>query len=270
MFPVAVVTGSNRGIGLGFCKALLQKNVHVIATARNSQKGSKVVSDLQKEGSNIRFFPLDLLCLESVQRFLLFLEDNYGRLDILVNSAAVCLQGSDIFALQESLQTNFWGLAYLTSQLFPFIERAGRSRILNVSSGDGELCFLSSSLSTEIQNCVTLHQLMDFSYGLCSSQTTFGYPALLKHIHGSQPFYKLSKALVNRFTQILDSMIPSYNDIVVNAVCPGDVDTAMADKNVKQLQSVKDAVEDMTWLLDLSNPSLPRGSFFRKHSQISW
>ncbi|EME30973.1 short-chain dehydrogenase/reductase SDR [Galdieria sulphuraria] len=174
MYPVAVVTGSNRGIGLGFCKALLQKNVHVIATARNSVKGSNVVADLQRESPNFRFFPLDLLSYESIQRFLLFLEDNYRQLDILVNSAAVCPQRSDLFALQESLQTNFWGLIYLTLQLFPLIERAGSARILNVSSGDGELCYFSTALSSAIRNCFTLHMLVDFSYGLCASQTTFG------------------------------------------------------------------------------------------------
>lgn len=129
------------------------------------------MSDLRGAGLNIRFFPLDLSSLENIERFLFFMEDNYVQVDILVNSAAVCLAGSDSCVLQETLQTNFWSLLYLTLQLFPFIERAGRARILNISSGDGELCFFSTALSSALRDCSTLQQLLDFSYDLCVSQT---------------------------------------------------------------------------------------------------
>jgi NAD(P)-dependent dehydrogenase (short-subunit alcohol dehydrogenase family) len=222
---------------------------------------------------DVRFFPLDLVSFESITRFLFFLEDNYGRLDILVNSAAICREDSDIVTLQQTLQTNFHSLVFLTLRLLPLMEKAGRARILNISSGDGELCFFSSSFCAALQQCSTLQQLVNFSCDLCVSRTSwsFGYPNILRHIHGSQPFYRLSKALVNRFTQLLDQCIPRHTDIIVNAVCPGDVNTAMADMQVKELQTVTEAVENMIWLLDLSKQhSLPRGSFLRKQTYISW
>eukprot|EP00871_Galdieria_phlegrea_P004537 jgi/Galph1/5084/GphlegSOOS_G3693.1 len=296
MLPVAVITGTNRGIGLGFCKALAKRNIHVIATARDMSKGFYITRQLQEEGLDIRFFPLDLTDRISIQRFLFFLKDNYPCISILVNSAAICLDGQDSQTGKQTMNTNFWSLAYLTLQLVPFMEKAGNARILNITSGDGELCFLSEQLRTTIMECQTLKDLFDTSYNLVdcltdSSNITclrgrylsydclaivisfilfLGAVSVTEHIHGAQPFYRLSKAFVNAFTRILARMITSETNIIVNAVCPGDVDTEMADDHIENLISVDEAVNNMLWLVDLENFSLPRGQFWRGKECIPW
>jgi len=88
---VAVVTGSNKGIGLaivrGLCKAF---NGDVYLTARNEERGKNAVSVLEREGLKPKFHILDINNHESILNLKDYLETHYKGLDLLVNNAAIC------------------------------------------------------------------------------------------------------------------------------------------------------------------------------------
>ena len=103
---VALVTGSNRGIGLEIVKQLAMKQITVILTSRNSAKAEAAVRKLAKDGIK-RVVPmeLDVSSQASVNRILDKVEKTFGRLDILVNNAAILIDKDDVTASNADLET---------------------------------------------------------------------------------------------------------------------------------------------------------------------
>lgn len=85
---VAIVTGSNKGIGLAIVRSLCKKFTgDVYLTARDEGRGREAVALLNGEGLSPKFHQLDITSLESVERLKKFVLDNYGGVDVLVNNA---------------------------------------------------------------------------------------------------------------------------------------------------------------------------------------
>ena len=93
---IAIVSGANRGIGREICKQLAEKDVFVILTARDSNAGSEVAKVLDPSGKNIIFHQLDLTNQVSINNLKSFTESEFGRLDILVNNAAIYIDGNKL------------------------------------------------------------------------------------------------------------------------------------------------------------------------------
>ncbi len=88
---VAVVTGSNKGIGLAIVKRLCKGfNGDTILTSRDERLGREAVQRLEQEGLNPLYHQLDITSQESIDRLKTFLLVQYGGLDVLVNNAAIC------------------------------------------------------------------------------------------------------------------------------------------------------------------------------------
>ena len=150
---LALVTGSNRGIGLEIVKQLVMKQITVILTSRNSAKGEAAVRKLAKDGIK-RVVPmeLDVSSQASVNRILDKVEKTFGRLDILVNNAAILIDKDDVTAsyadletVKITLETNLIGAWRMCKAFIPLMKRNGYGRIVNVSSGAGEFEHLVSS-----------------------------------------------------------------------------------------------------------------------------
>lgn len=141
---VALVTGANRGIGLEICRQFLEQGIEVVMTARNPQAGEEAFRELNRNFENVRFVPLDVTDESSIEQAVAFVEKTFGKLDILVNNAGIFIdqeQGIKVSrqAIQETLDTNFFG-ALRVSQLFlPLLRKSGAGRIINLSSGMGAL-----------------------------------------------------------------------------------------------------------------------------------
>lgn len=89
MYRYAVVTGANKGIGLEIVKQLASLGVAVVLTARNEIRGRDAISKLHQIGlSNVVFHQLDVLDALSIESLTKFIQQQFGRLDILVS---VCL-----------------------------------------------------------------------------------------------------------------------------------------------------------------------------------
>ncbi len=138
---VAIVTGANRGIGYETCRQLAKKGVRVLLTSRDAAKGRAASVQL-----GVDFHPLDVTDPTSVSQLVEFVDRQCGRLDILVNNAGVFLDRAQpsilhasIDTLRHTLETNLYGALRLCQAFVPLMRRHNCGRILNVSSGMGQL-----------------------------------------------------------------------------------------------------------------------------------
>ncbi len=144
---VAVVTGANRGIGFEICRQLGRHGgVRVVLTARDATKGNAAARKLRDEGLGVEFHPLDVTSEPSVKTFAGWLEATCKRCDILVNNAGVMLDprgsrvlDSKVKTYHDTLETNLIGPLLLIQALAPLMKKNGYGRIVNLSSGQGQL-----------------------------------------------------------------------------------------------------------------------------------
>ncbi len=235
--PVAVVTGANRGLGLETCRQLAKRGHQVILTSRDSGKGKAAVEKLREQGLQVDYQDLDVTDVDSINQLARYIEQTYGRLDVLVNNAGVFLDriGSDdpaqdsVFAanldtLRESMEINVYVPLRLCQILIPLMQ--GRGRVVNLSSGMGQL----------------------------------------SDMNGCCPGYRLSKTSINAVTRIFADELKG-TQIKVNSLCPGWVKTDMGGPGATL--SVEQGVETIVWLAMLPDNG-PSGGFFRNNQPIPW
>ena len=93
---VAVVSGSNKGIGFAIVRALCQKfEGDVILTSRNEQRGAEAVKLLEAEGLKPKFHQLDIDNKESIEKLRADMQQQYGGIDVLVNNAGIAFKNAD-------------------------------------------------------------------------------------------------------------------------------------------------------------------------------
>lgn len=93
MTKIALVTGGNKGIGFETVRQLAAQNIKVLLGARNEQEGKKAEEILQDESLDVEFIKLDISDSQDIENTKAYIERAYGKLDILVNNAAVFLDG---------------------------------------------------------------------------------------------------------------------------------------------------------------------------------
>lgn len=143
---IAVVTGGNRGIGFEICGQLARRGVNVVLTARDEAKGLEATARLQAQGLNVVFHPLDVTAAAAVRRLARYLQTTHGRCDILVNNAGILADkpGSRILdadpdVFRRTMETNVYGPLMLVQALVPLMRRHRYGRVVNLSSGLGQL-----------------------------------------------------------------------------------------------------------------------------------
>ncbi len=147
---IALVTGANKGIGFEVARQLARRNFRVFIGARDSDAGVAAVQKLNKEGEKeeygeITFLKIDVSKPDSIRRAAEEFSRSTDRLDVLVNNAGILLDDDkDVLMIapeifETTLRTNTVG-ALLVSQAFvPFLKKSDAPRIVNVSSGGGQL-----------------------------------------------------------------------------------------------------------------------------------
>ncbi|HWH93908.1 MAG TPA: SDR family NAD(P)-dependent oxidoreductase [Baekduia sp.] len=133
---VALVTGGARGLGVEVCRQLAQAGFEVWLTARRLERAEPVATQL-----GVRAAALDVVDPDAASR----LAARIDRLDVLVNNAATDYDTdaravtADLDRVQRALDTNLFG-AWRAAQAFaPHLRRSGHGRIVNVSSGAGQI-----------------------------------------------------------------------------------------------------------------------------------
>jgi NAD(P)-dependent dehydrogenase (short-subunit alcohol dehydrogenase family) len=148
---IAVVTGANRGIGFEICRQLAQQDVHVILTSRDGAKGRAARDRLAASGLAAVFHHLDVTDAASIHRLADWVAAEYGCLHILVNNAGLYIDDRhslltvDMDVMRRTMATNAYGPLMVCQALVPLMKRAGYGRVVNVSSGIGELGSLGPS-----------------------------------------------------------------------------------------------------------------------------
>jgi NAD(P)-dependent dehydrogenase (short-subunit alcohol dehydrogenase family) len=161
---IALVTGANKGIGFEIVRQLSKHDFHVVLAARNRDAGVQAVSKLK---GNVGFQVLDVSDDVSIEQAANEFGSNYDHLDVLVNNAGIYPdEGANILditreQLVATFQTNSFGALRVVQAFLPYLKKAGLARVINVSSGYGELGGLSADvpsycLSKLAPNGVTL------------------------------------------------------------------------------------------------------------------
>jgi NAD(P)-dependent dehydrogenase (short-subunit alcohol dehydrogenase family) len=144
---VAVVTGANRGIGFEICRQLAKRGgMQVVLTARDKNKGSAAAKKLSGEGLDVDFHVLDVTSETSVRTLAGWLEATWKRCDVLVNNAGIMADprgsrvlDSDLETWRETLGTNVIGPLMVIQAVVPLMKKNRYGRIVNMSSGQGQL-----------------------------------------------------------------------------------------------------------------------------------
>lgn len=154
---VALVTGANKGIGFQIAKALADNGYTVFIGSRNLPNG---VTAAQEIGGKSQAIQLDITDAASVSAAVEKIEKDCGRLDLLVNNAAISNSGSHRGTMEEMLaahrpsvvpideirkvwETNVFSTLAVTQAFLPLLRKAQSARIVTVSSGLGSLGFNS-------------------------------------------------------------------------------------------------------------------------------
>jgi NAD(P)-dependent dehydrogenase (short-subunit alcohol dehydrogenase family) len=143
---VALVTGANRGIGFEICRELAKRGLEVILTARDGAQGRSAAKELQDAGLHVEFQRVDVTSCRSVRSCVAAVAERRGRIDVLVNNAGVMLDprnsrflDSKLETYRDTFETNLFGPLQLAQAVVPVMKAKGYGRIVNLSSGLGQL-----------------------------------------------------------------------------------------------------------------------------------
>ena len=254
---VAIVSGSDRGIGFEVCHQLGALGYQVVLTSPTPAKGEASARKLRRDGANVIYHVLDVMNERHIRNLRKFVLKTFGRVDVLVNNAGVLLdegrsklegilarrlknmpkkvepgQGPsildiDIDIVRVTLEVNTFGALLMCQAFVPLMREAGYGRVVNVSSSRGQL----------------------------KGMTDDGAPS-----------YQMSKAALNTITLMVADAV-GVNNVQVNSVFPGWVRTDIGGPNAPR--SVEKAAQTIIWLATYPDGG-PTGGFFMDKKLIDW
>ena len=143
---IALVTGGNRGIGHEICRQLATHGLKVVLTARDAGQGKSAAKALHDEGLDVEFHRLDVASCRSIRACVAALAERLGHIDVLVNNAGVLADprgsrflDSKLDTYRDTLETNLFGPLQLAQAVIPLMKAKRYGRIVNMSSGLGQL-----------------------------------------------------------------------------------------------------------------------------------
>ncbi|NUW71327.1 SDR family NAD(P)-dependent oxidoreductase [Vibrio mediterranei] len=246
MQKIALVTGAYQGIGLATSELLMEQGFHVIMA--DIQSCSALVNDFRQKGYTASHLKLDLAMSSVFPAVANKIEEQFGRLDVLVNNAAILVDlGRHPSLIDEDtyrrvIEVNQIGPFLLTRALTPLLKKSPQARIVNVSSQAGQLAQLSD-MASPIKDDV------------CAA-------------------YQSSKIGVNANTVLFAKELEPFG-IKVNSYCPGWVDSGMNLDELPdygehiRLKSPKEGADTAIWLATLDADG-PTAGFFSEREKINW
>jgi NAD(P)-dependent dehydrogenase (short-subunit alcohol dehydrogenase family) len=240
---VALITGANKGIGFETARQLGKLGITVLVGARDAAKGEEAVSKLKTEGIDAKAVTLEVTSAKDRDAVAKLIEQDYGKLDILINNAGISGEGgfgenttsrTGQPELQRVFDTNFFSVVALTQALLPLIRKSSEGRIVNLSSILGSL---------------TLH-------------ATPGSP-----IENFKAFsYDASKSALNAFTIHLAHELKDTK-IKVNSAHPGWVKTDMGTDAAPM--EIPEGAKTSVQLATLADGG-PSGGYFHLGETLPW
>ncbi|HEY3673948.1 MAG TPA: SDR family oxidoreductase [Acidimicrobiia bacterium] len=243
--PVALVTGANKGIGEAVAGGLARRGLRVALGARDATRGRVAEARLLEEGLDAHFVALDVDDDASVTAAVETIERDFGRLDVVVNNAALKLERAPsppsqcaLDTVRQTFETNVFGAIRVILATLPLLRRAPAPRIVNVSSGLGSL-------------------------GLATTEgSRYQAKPLLS--------YNVSKAALNSVTvQFANELRETA--FKVNSVDPGYTNTDMTRDGMTK-GGTRTPAEAATIVIELATlpPGGPTGCFFDERGELPW
>jgi NAD(P)-dependent dehydrogenase (short-subunit alcohol dehydrogenase family) len=230
---VAIVSGANRGVGLGVVEQLAAAGHTVVLGSRDEAAGAAARTSLGELVKAVHVVQLDITQPDSIAAAAGWVERELGGADVLVNNAGVLLDSgilgaeADLELVQRSIETNLYGGWRLAMALLPGMRAQRWGRIVNLSSAMAQL--------TEMHG-------------------------------GTTPGYRVSKTGVNVLTRMLADELRE-DRILVNACCPGWAKTEMGGPDATR--EIAEAADTPVWLATLPDDG-PSGGLFRDRQPITW
>jgi NAD(P)-dependent dehydrogenase (short-subunit alcohol dehydrogenase family) len=246
---VALITGANQGVGLQVAKELVASGQTVLVGSRNFARGEAAAKTI---GPGAIALQLDVTDGASIAAAADRIRDEFGRLDLLVNNAAISNTRKDSLSLQEYAQiarasnasldevraiweTNVFGVLAVYQAMLPLLRESSDARIVNVSSGVGSLTANADPASPY--------------------RSLFG------------PGYSASKTALNAITLAMMIELESTG-IKVNLVTPGFTKTNL--NGYEGTASVEEGSREVVRVA-LLGPDGPSGTFTRwENTTIPW
>jgi NAD(P)-dependent dehydrogenase (short-subunit alcohol dehydrogenase family) len=236
---IALVTGANKGIGYEIAAGLGALGWSVGVGARDEERREAAVEKLRAAGADAFGVALDVTDDASVLAAAGVLEERAGRLDVLVNNAAVTggmpqePSTADPAVVRTAVETNVIGVIRVTNAMLPLLRRSASPRIVNMSSSGGSL----------------------------SRQLDPGYD--------SGPLsaaYSPSKTMLNALTIQYAKELRDTN-ILINAACPGFTATDL--NSFRGVRTPEQGAAIAIWLATRPDDG-PTGGFFEDAGVVPW
>lgn len=147
---IVLITGANKGIGFETARQLASRGYHTVIGARNAEAGQGAARKIADAGGSASFLSIDVSDSDSVAKSAEEFGQQFRHLDVLINNAGIFPdEGVTILSVSrrqmvETLQTNTFGALETTQAFLPYLRKAQRARIINISSGYGQIEGLSA------------------------------------------------------------------------------------------------------------------------------
>lgn len=217
---IAVVTGASRGVGRELAIYLASENFFVILLARNAKLLHDAHRDITKVGGKSIYFPIDVSDAIQVQSHIRKIIQDYGRIDLLINNAAILKRGTTDLPeneIDELLKINLNGAIYVAKQVATHMKQQKQGYIINVSSLGGKVAAPFSGI------------------------------------------YAASKFGLSGFSEALSKEMAVY-DVKVTNICPSMIATEMAEGRkfaLNEMIQMEDITKTVGYLLGLSPNAIP-------------
>src|SRR5258707_5908158 len=242
---VALITGANKGLGFETGRQLAKKGIKVFLGARDEKRGKEAEAKLKAEGLDVDFIHLDLNDAGTHLAAAKYIDDKFGRLDILINNAAVNLEGSldveiatasqtPLEIYRRTFETNFFDQIAVTQAFLPLIRKSNAGRIVILSSGLGSTTLHADPTSP----------IYDFKI----------------------PAYDVSKAAINSYAVHLAHELKD-TPIKVNVAHPGWVKTEMGGENAPM--EIEEGAKTSVALATLPDDGYT-GKFIHLGEELPW
>jgi short-subunit dehydrogenase len=217
---IAMITGASQGVGKALAMHLAKTGYFVVLLARDKDKLEQVFNKILSEGGRCVFHSLDVANSVLVQSLISDIINKYGRIDLLINNAAILKRGTTEIAddeIDELLRINLNGAIYVAKYVAAQMKKQKDGYIINISSLGGKIAASFSGVYAASK------------FGLCG------------------------------FSEALTKEMSMYGVKVTN-ICPSMIATEMAygrKFRLDQMIQLSDIIKTVNYLLSLSKNAIP-------------
>jgi NAD(P)-dependent dehydrogenase (short-subunit alcohol dehydrogenase family) len=273
---IAIVTGANQGLGLalveGLCRALGPDGV-VYLTGRDEARVREAADRLRAEGLAARPAVVDVADSTSVARFAEQIGREHGGVDVVISNAARRMTREDPPAAQVRafVATNNLGTTHVLVWFGPLLRDGGR--LLVVASSFGSLRHLPAHLHARFDRAWSLRAINDvmLAYVEAVERGTAAAEGWPEWINIPSKVGQVASVRVLARAMRAEA---ERRRLVIDAVCPGLVDTAASRPwfdDMSNAQTPAAAAADLVWLATTAySPELPYGELVRHRQVLPW